>query len=77
MTGFESKRMAAMEIEVAELKNSLAQAKHKKTLRDEFAMAALTGVITRSATYFGIEDFHKFAEWSYEVADAMMKERNK
>jgi hypothetical protein len=77
MTGFESKRMAAMEIEVAELKNSLAQAKHKKTLRDEFAMAELTGVITRSATYFGIEDFHKFAEWSYEVADAMMKERNK
>jgi hypothetical protein len=77
MTGFQSKHRSAQEIEVAELKNSLAQAKQKKTLRDEFAMAALIGVITRSATYFGIEDFHKFAEWSYEVADSMMKERNK
>jgi hypothetical protein len=77
MTGFQSKHMAAMEIKIAELENSLAQAKQKKTLRDEFAMAALTGVITRSATYFGIEDFHKFAEWSYDVADSMMKERSK
>ena len=77
MTGFESKRIAAQEIELAKLKNSLAMARQKKTLRDEFAMAALTGMITRSATYFGIEDFHKFAEWSYEVADSMMKERNK
>jgi len=63
--------------EIAELKQSLAWAQQQKTLRDELAMAALTGVITRSATYFGIEDFHKFAEWSYEIADSMMKERNK
>lgn len=77
MTGFQSKQRSAQEIEIAELKNSLAIAKQKKDLRDEFAMAALTGVITRSATYFGIEDFHKFAEWSYEVADSMMKERMK
>ena len=63
--------------EIADLKQSLAWAQQQKTLRDEFAMAALTGIITRSATYFGIEDFHKFAEWSYEVADSMMKERNK
>jgi hypothetical protein len=49
---------------------------NKPTLRDQFAMAALTGVITRSATYFGIEKFNNFADWSYEIADAMMEARN-
>jgi hypothetical protein len=62
--------------EIAELKQSLAWAQQKKNMRDEFAMAALTGVITRSATYFGAEDFHQFAEWSYLIADWMIEERN-
>jgi hypothetical protein len=69
MTGFESKRMAAMEIEVAELKNSLAQAKQKKTLRDEFAMTVLPGIAGYTA-----DDMARLA---YVVADAMMKERMK
>jgi hypothetical protein len=74
MTGFESKRMAAMEIEVAELKNSLAQAKQKKTLRDEFAMAALTGLISINPAPKSLDGI---AEFSYLAAESMMKERNK
>lgn len=69
MTGFESKRMAAMEIEVAELKNSLAMAKQKKTLRDEFAIAILPSLSGYTA--------EQMAKLAYLVADEMMKERNK
>ena len=54
----------------------LLRAMQTATLRDQFAMAALTGVITRSGTYFGIDDFHNFATWSYEIADAMMEARD-
>jgi hypothetical protein len=68
MTGFQSKRSATSEIEIAELKNSLAQAKQKKTLRDEFAMAALV----RADDGWNAE---RCAEWAYELADAMMWER--
>ena len=74
MTGFDSKRMAAMEIEIAELKNSLAQAKQKKTLRDEFAMVSLQSLILIRAQG---RDYHGWASAAYEVADAMMKERVK
>lgn len=47
-----------------------------KTLRDEFAMAAISGYMTReSCIHSG------YAEWavahSYEVADLMLKERRK
>lgn len=73
MTGFDSKRMAAMEIEIAELKNSLAQAKQKKALRDEFAMAALPQVQDR---YPNMPAEGK-AQQAYWIADAMMKERTK
>jgi hypothetical protein len=43
------------------------------TLRDQFAMAALQGLITR----YGNDDYSdlKLAEWSYEQADAMLKAR--
>jgi len=62
--------------EIAELKQSLAQAKQKKTLRDEFAMAALTSMLSpvqdiKDTTYA------RAAELSYKFADAMMKERHK
>ena len=43
--GFASKHRSAQEIEIAELRNSLAMARQKKTLRDEFAMAAMQGLI--------------------------------
>jgi len=68
--GFASKHRSAQEIEIAELRNSLAMAKQKKTLRAEFAMAALIGLLyTYGAT--------KSVEEAYGIADAMMQERRK
>jgi hypothetical protein len=70
--GFASKHRSAQEIEIAELKNALAIARQKKTLRDEFAMAALTGLIAISPAPKSLEGI---AEFSYLAADSMMKER--
>ena len=58
--------------EIAELKQSLAWAQQQKTLRDEFAMAALPRLI---ADYGGGTNAH--VRIAYEYADAMMKERHK
>jgi hypothetical protein len=74
MIGMVKKRINDLEIEKAELERQIDT---RPTLRDQFAMAALTGTITRSATYFGVEDFSSFAAWSYEIADAMMEAREK
>ena len=41
------------------------------TLRDQFAMAALTGLIARDSCL----EVSTLALWSYELADAMLKER--
>ena len=46
--------------------------KETKTLRDEFAMAALQGLIAE--TNIGKE---KFAEICYQYADAMLRERGR
>ena len=65
--GFMAKHRSAQEIEIAELKNALAIARQKKTLRDEFAMAALTAIIARSqSTPTGNVDA------AYTYADLMM-----
>jgi hypothetical protein len=45
----------------------------QKTLRDEFAMAALTGMVA----YSGYGNFTDFASISFKYADAMMEEREK
>ena len=71
--GFMAKHRSAQEIEIAELKNQLAMAKQKKTLRDEFAMAALTGYVSNHDEFF-IDDVVKSC---YIIADAMLKERMK
>jgi len=71
--GFASKHRSAQEIEIAELRNSLAMARQQKTLRDEFAMAALTGM---SAQYI-INDERLAAATAYAIADAMILERRK
>ena len=42
-------------------------------LRDEFAMAALGGILSSQ----GIRDIKYIGELSYEIADAMLKERSK
>jgi hypothetical protein len=69
--GFMAKHRSAQEIEIAELKNALALARQKKTLRDEFAMAALISYLVTA------ENYTDAAKFSYEFADAMMKERMK
>lgn len=46
----------------------------KKTLRDEFAMAALSGLLANGYDPFG---FDLAAKRVYLIADAMIKERSK
>jgi hypothetical protein len=72
--GFASKHRSAQEIEIAELRNSLAMAQQKKTLRDEFAMAALTGLISINPAPKSLDGI---AEFSYLAAESMMQERRK
>ncbi len=43
-----------------------------KTLRDEFAMAAMQGILVNSNEATSI-----IAKWAYDAADAMMAERAK
>lgn len=67
------------EQQIAELKQSLAQAKQKKTLRDEFAMAALTGMLSNKkfmAYYMEPDAPEELAAFiAYNHADYMLKER--
>ncbi len=56
-----------------QLAHHLNTAPERPTLRDQFAMAALTGLLAS-------EEFHSLttaAKMSYAFADAMMAERNK
>ena len=48
-----------------------------KTLRDEFAAAALTGILAYDGLAFSTEhyDSDDFAATAYSLADAMMKAR--
>ena len=51
-----------------------------KTLRDEFAMAALVGLLNGNYVELGgieIKNAEAMAKVSYGVADAMLAERNK
>lgn len=58
-----------------ELTLNVTQAKReaavKPTLRDQFAMAALSGATQPKNSY----EFDDIAEWAYKIADAMMKAR--
>lgn len=45
-----------------------------KTLRDEFAMAALTGILASLGQF---SDFTRTTEAAYKMADAMMEARGK
>jgi len=45
-----------------------------ETLRDKFAMAALTGMLANSMRYCPCEET---AEEAYQFADAMIEQRNK
>lgn len=68
------------------VKESLEQIE-AQLLRDEFAMRALNGLLSNSGgvvqanpmsgTGYVNTDSAKVAEWSYRIADAMLKERSK
>jgi len=51
---------------------------HEKTaLLDQFAMAALTGIMANPTMGLTDETRATAAEWAYKVARKMMEERNK
>jgi len=47
------------------------------TTRDQFAMAALTGILACSMDHKGFETVNLRVQKSYEYADAMLAERDK
>jgi hypothetical protein len=68
--------MKTPEQQIAELKQSLAMARQQKTLRDEFALVALNGLLVAIPMETAF-DHIKISESCYMFADAMLKERNK
>lgn len=73
MGGLTKKRISDLEIERSELQRQLDD---RPSLRDQFAMAALTGIITRSATFFSEESFNLYSDYAYQIADAMLAARD-
>lgn len=51
----------------------------EKTLRDEFAMAALTGILDKTSRVMSLslEGHGQIANLVYSIADAMLAEREK
>jgi hypothetical protein len=72
MSGETKHRISCLEIENAELHRQLAD---RPTLRDQFAMVALNGVLTAIPfeTEFNIKEITLSC---YKVADAMMEVRD-
>jgi hypothetical protein len=56
--------------EIAELKQLLTLAQQQKTLRDEFAMTALLGMLNRNTATYNTN-----CEIAYKCADIMMEAR--
>jgi hypothetical protein len=52
-------------------------AKEQNTLRDQFAMAALTGIVACYRDHEGAETIPDRCKKAYEYADAMLKARAK
>jgi hypothetical protein len=69
--GITEMNKASRNIKAGELKEYLIG--DQPTLRDQFAMAAMTGYMYSES----IRRMSELAEQSYLVADAMLKERNK
>jgi len=65
------------EVYVSDTPPADAPAPETKTLRDEFAMAALTGFMADPNVLLPTCDFSATAEGLYAIADAMMEERKK
>lgn len=69
MGGLTKKRISDLEIERAELQFQLQD---KPTLRDQFAMAAITGLISLGKT----DVIEELAIDAYRIAEAMLEARN-
>jgi hypothetical protein len=64
--------------ELAEIVDTARRRAGTKTLRDEYAMVALTGLVTRDSARDGRRsDIESDAVLAYRYADAMMAERGK
>ena len=73
MSGDIKQQLSNLHAENAYLKGLIANISRKPTLRDRFAMAALTGYVSAHDEFFVDE----IAKSCYIVADEMMKERGK
>jgi regulator of replication initiation timing len=79
MSGDTKQRISDLEAELAMARQRVTELmnenKHLRdghpTLRDQFAMAALTGIIVR---FHGNKD--SYAQYAYDYADVLMEERN-
>lgn len=73
----DSPRAAELRTELAALRDIDAKqqaANARARLRDEFAMAAITGTLPGAAV--GDERVKEYAQWAYKMADAMLEVRN-
>jgi len=67
MSGETKQRISELEAEIARLREA------QPTLRDQFAMAAISGNIRRA---LDIEDMGLIGKWAYNIADALMEARD-
>ncbi|HRH13211.1 MAG TPA: hypothetical protein PK225_02545 [Azonexus sp.] len=75
MEVFDGKRVADLEREIARLERELREM--RLGLRDQFAMAALTGVLTGITHVITPEMQESCAAWVYSMAEAMLQERRR
>jgi hypothetical protein len=66
-------RINDLEIENIHLKSELLD---RPEMRDHFAMSALNGILTAIGASFDPHQFRIYALWAYEIADAMLAERD-
>lgn len=50
---------------------------YPKGLRDEFAKAALTGILANSNYSLDVRDVGRLAQWSWDISDATLALRSK
>lgn len=67
MSGETKQRISELEAEIARLKEA------QPTLRDQFALAAISGNIRRA---LDVEDMGLIGKWAYNIADAAMEARD-